>query len=61
MFIKSKFGVEEPSGDERNFVEKKEIDLVIVPGLCFDKEGNRYITEGNKFFHQFLLESFSTI
>ena len=40
-FIKSSFGVEEPLGNESNFVDKTCIDLVIVPGLCFDREKNR--------------------
>lgn len=40
-FIKSKFGVEEPLGNNEDFISKNNIDLVIVPGLCFDKEKNR--------------------
>lgn len=40
-FIKSKFGVEEPLGNNKDFISKNNIDLVIVPGVCFDKEKNR--------------------
>lgn len=53
MLIKSKFGVEEPIGDERNFIDKPEIDLVIVPGLCFDEEGNR-LGFGKGYYDRFL-------
>ena len=41
QLIKSKFGVEEPIESKINFVEKEKIDLMIVPGVCFDKEKNR--------------------
>jgi len=51
--VKSNFGVEEPRGDERNFVDKNKIDLVIVPGLCFDKEGNR-LGFGRGYYDRFL-------
>ena len=39
--VKSEFGVEEPIELEINFIEKEKIDLMIVPGVCFDKEKNR--------------------
>ena len=39
--IKSKFGVEEPIESEINFIKREKIDLMIVPGVCFDKEKNR--------------------
>jgi len=32
------FGIEEPIGEE---IDTKEIDLFIIPGICFDKELNR--------------------
>jgi len=39
--IKSEFGVEEPLENEENFITKNNIELIIVPGICFDKEKNR--------------------
>ena len=50
---KSKLGVEEPLGNFKNLVDKKEIDLVIVPAVCFDKERNR-IGFGKGFYDRFL-------
>lgn len=40
-FEKSKLGIEEPLGKIENFIDNKNIDLVIVPGICFDLEKNR--------------------
>lgn len=60
-FIKSNFGVEEPLGDKNNFVDKTYIDLVIVPGLCFDKEKNR-LGFGRGYYDRYLKnENFKTI
>lgn len=39
--IKSSFGVFEPSENENNYVSSKKINLMIVPGVCFDKSKNR--------------------
>ena len=52
-FVKSKFGVEEPKEDECNLVRKNEIDLVIVPGICFDKDKNR-LGFGKGYYDSFL-------
>jgi len=38
---KGKFGIIEPMKDESKFINKDEIDLIIVPGICFDKSKNR--------------------
>lgn len=37
----SRFGIEEPLENDRRFVSVNDIDLIIVPGLCFDKGKNR--------------------
>lgn len=55
-FIKSKFGVEEPIENEANYIEKLKIDLVIVPGLLFDKENNR-LGYGKGYYDKFLKDS----
>ena len=39
--IKSSFGVLEPAGEDSRYVPLSRIDLVLVPGLCFDKCKNR--------------------
>ena len=39
--IKSEFGIEEPVEDKINLMDITNIDLVIVPGICFDREKNR--------------------
>lgn len=41
ILIKNRFEIEEPVKSEINFIEKNQIDLIIVPGICFDKENNR--------------------
>lgn len=38
-FLKGCYGVAEPA--IKNFVDVKKLDLVIVPGIAFDKRGNR--------------------
>ena len=40
-FEKSKFGVEEPKDEKKNIIREEDIDLVIVPGVCFDLYKNR--------------------
>ena len=50
---KNAWGIEEPSGAER--ADPKEIDLVIVPLLCFDERGYR-VGYGKGFYDRFLRE-----
>lgn len=51
--IKSNFGIEEPIENSKTFVDKQKIDLVVVPGLAFDKEKNR-LGYGGGFYDRFL-------
>ena len=39
--IESTFHIIEPIGEDQCYIENKDIDLFIVPGLAFDKNGNR--------------------
>ncbi len=48
------YGILEPSGGKE--VDEKEIELVIVPGLAFDSEGNR-VGYGLGFYDRFLRNS----
>ena len=50
---KNAWGIEEPSGAER--ADPKEIDLVIVPLLCFDERGYR-VGYGKGYYDRFLRE-----
>ena len=49
--IESRWGIREPKGSE--LVSPDEIDLVIVPLLCFDKRGHR-VGYGKGFYDRFL-------
>ncbi len=49
--VKNVWDIHEPSHDA--FVEPVKIDMVLVPGLCFDKQGHR-VGYGKGFYDRFL-------
>lgn len=51
--LKSKFGVEEPLGLKEKLYTKNQIDLMIVPGVGFDKDNNR-IGFGKGYYDKYL-------
>ena len=55
-FEKSKFGVYEPKGNKEKLVQDSDIDLLIVPGICFDKFKNR-VGFGKGFYDRFLAKT----
>lgn len=48
---RTSFGILEPSGE--NVVDKDKIDMIIVPGIAFDRNGNR-IGYGAGYYDRFL-------
>ena len=53
---KSAFGVLEPAGDEAKHIPPGEFDLVIVPGVCFDRDKNR-MGFGRGYYDRFLAKT----
>jgi 5-formyltetrahydrofolate cyclo-ligase len=53
VFIPNQYNIPEPLGDE--VVNPKDLDLVLVPMLAFDKKGHR-IGYGKGFYDRFLKE-----
>lgn len=54
FFVKGAFGVNEPS--EKNIASIENIDVVIVPGIAFDKKGNR-VGFGKGCYDKFLVKT----
>lgn len=49
--VRNAWGIEEPAHDE--LVETQNIDIVLVPGLCFDRQGHR-VGFGKGYYDRFL-------
>ena len=46
-------GIKEPKVSCENFIDKSEIDLMIVPGICFDNDKNR-VGFGKGYYDRYL-------
>lgn len=50
---KNYYGIQEPKLDKASILEVDQLDLVIVPGLAFDKRGNR-LGYGGGYYDRFI-------
>ena len=56
----SSFNIAEPEENISKLISKDKIDLIIVPGICFDLNGNR-IGYGKGFYDRYLTDEMNTI
>jgi 5-formyltetrahydrofolate cyclo-ligase len=47
------YGIDQPKGDDIKPIPFKDMDLVLVPGVAFDKKGNR-LGRGKGYYDRFL-------
>lgn len=52
--IRSRYGIPEP-GEDQSLVEKQEIDVVLVPALCYDRKGFR-LGRGGGYYDRWLAD-----
>lgn len=50
------YGIKEPINNPKKLVSKKDIDLMIIPGICFDKKKNR-IGYGKGYYDTYLKDT----
>ncbi len=53
LFPNGPFGIREPTSSPKRLVKKTEIDLIIVPGICFDQKKYR-VGYGKGFYDRYL-------
>lgn len=58
MLERSKYGILEPINDE--IVDKEELDLIVVPGVAFDREGGR-IGYGGGYYDKYFSRNNKTV
>ena len=58
--VKSNFGILEPVPNQEQVISKNNIDLIIVPGICFDTLRNR-IGFGKGFYDRYLDDTMNSV
>ena len=51
--LNGKYSIKEPNGKKENYLSKDKLDLIIVPGICFNKSGYR-IGFGKGYYDKYL-------
>ncbi len=54
--VKNNYGIKEPNGINVDLISKENIDLFIVPGICFDKKRNR-VGFGKGYYDKYLVNT----